>query len=77
MNVQYLSDDKGHITAVQVAIEDWERLRLVHPDINDIDSELSLWQTQLLDQRLKVIEEHPELVRPISELIDVLNRDAD
>jgi|GEM_PF-6763317 len=36
-NVQYLSDDKGQITAVQVAIEDWERLKLVHPEIADID----------------------------------------
>ena len=77
MNVQYLSDDKGRITAVQVTIADWERLKLVHPDIDDIDSQLPQWQIQLLDQWLKSIEEHPEILRPIAELFDVLNSEAD
>jgi hypothetical protein len=39
------------------------------------DSEIQKWQMQLLDQRLKAIEEHPELVRPISELLEILNKD--
>lgn len=39
------------------------------------DTEIQKWQTHLLDQRLKAIEEHPELVRPISELLDILNED--
>jgi hypothetical protein len=41
------------------------------------ETEIPQWQTQLLDQRLKAIEEHPELVRPISELLVVLNNDQD
>lgn len=71
MNVQYLSDDKGHVTAVQVGVEDWQRLKLIHPDIDDTHFELPQWQMQLLDKRLKAIEEYPELVRPISELLDI------
>jgi len=77
MNVQYVSDDKGQVTAVQVSIEDWERLKIVHPDIADIGSTLPQWQTDLLDQRLKAIEDHPELVKPISGIMEILDREAD
>jgi len=73
MNIQYLSDNDGHVTAVQVSIKDWERLKLVHPEITDLDSPLPDWQKALLDKRLATIEKHPELVKPISSLIDKID----
>ncbi len=75
MNVQYLSNDKGHITAVQVAIEDWERLKLVHPEIADSDCEIPEWQLVLIDNRLADIRTNPESIKPISTLIDLLDKE--
>ncbi|MEO6151312.1 MAG: addiction module protein [Mucilaginibacter sp.] len=73
MNVQYLSNDEGKITAVQLPIKDWERLRNVYPNIDNIDSPLPDWQKELLDKRLQSIEEHPERLKPISGLIELLD----
>ena len=77
MDVQYVSDNNGHITAIQVSIEDWERLKLIHPDITNIDSPLPKWQTDILDKRLDDIKNHPEHIKPISKLMDILHQDVD
>ncbi len=77
MNVQYLSDDKGQIKAVQVAIEDWERLKLIHPDIDELNNQLPEWQKKVLDLRLQTIADNPDSLRPISELFDTLDRDVE
>ncbi len=44
MSVQYLTNEKGQITAVQVPIKEWERIKNVVPDIDHIDSKMPLWQ---------------------------------
>lgn len=76
MDLQYVSDDRGQITAVQVSIKDWERLKLIHPDIDDMDSSLPEWQKNLLDQRLADMAAHPEKIRPIEELMAILHREV-
>ena len=37
MSVQYLSNKKGQITAVQVPIQEWERIKIKYPDVDHID----------------------------------------
>lgn len=41
------------------------------------NSDIPQWQKDLLDERLKAIEEHLELVKPIEELIKILYDDVD
>jgi hypothetical protein len=73
MSVQYLSNKSGQITAVQVSISEWELIKSKYPDI---ESNMSLpeWQIELIDKRLASIKENPASVKPITELLEELDR---
>lgn len=73
MSVQYLSDTKGQITAVQVPIEEWKVLKNKYPDIDSVDMSLPEWQMELLDIRLNAIKENPERLLPIDSLLAELD----
>ena len=74
MGIQYLSDEKGQVLAVQFPIEEWELIKSTYPDVVHIGSKLPQWHEQLLDARLEAIENNPERKRPIDELIDELDK---
>jgi len=74
MSVQYLSDEKGQVTAVQVPIEEWELIKSKCPDIDHLDAEPPQWQQELIDTRLDAIIKNPEKIRPISELMEELDK---
>ena len=74
MSLQYLSDENGHVIAVQVPIEDWETLRSKYPEIEAPAASLPDWQKDLIDFRLKSIEENPERILPIDGLMEELDR---
>ena len=73
MSVQYLSDEKGRITAVRVPIEEWEIIKNKYPDVADIDTELPQWQKDIIDARLKDIENNPDSIKPITDLFEELD----
>jgi hypothetical protein len=73
MSVQYLSDEKGEITAVQVSIKEWEMIKSKYPDVMSIDTVLPQWQKDIIDSRLKDINDNPNKIRPISELLNELD----
>lgn len=74
MGLQYLSNKKGQITAVQVPIEEWDRIKRKYPDVDHIDSEVPEWHKELIDSRLHAVENEPDRVKPISDLLDELDR---
>jgi hypothetical protein len=74
MSLQYLSNEKGQVTAVQVPIEEWEMLRSKYPDLDAIDTDLPDWQKELIDTRLNAIKENPGRILPIDLLIEELDR---
>ena len=74
MSVQYLSNEKGQVTAVQLPIEEWEMIRIQYPGIDHLNAKLPEWHKQLIDNRLKDLENNPALIRPISELFDELDK---
>ena len=74
MSVQYLSNEKGQVTAVQLPIEEWEMIKIKYPGVDHLDSNLPDWHKQLIDSRLDALENNPELIRPISELFDELDK---
>jgi hypothetical protein len=69
MSLQYLSDENGHIVAVQVPMKEWEILRNKYPEIEAPVLDLPDWQKELIDSRLKSIEENPGRVLPIDSLM--------
>ena len=74
MSVQYLSNEKGHITAVQVPIKEWEMIKSKYPDIDGIGSALAQWQKDIIDARLDDLQKNPDRIRPISELMEELDK---
>jgi len=74
MGVQYLSDEKGQVTAIQLPIKEWEMLKSKYPDIDHIDYTIPQWHKEIIDTRLGAIEKNPEQIRPISDLIDELDK---
>jgi hypothetical protein len=77
MSLQYLPDGRGQIVAVQVPIEEWEMLKRKYPDIDASTFELPDWQKELIDVRLRAIDEHPERILPIDGLFAELDRDQE
>jgi len=74
MSLQYLSDENGHIVAVQVPIKDWETLLSKYPEIEVPTLDLPDWQKELIDSRLKAIEENPDRLLQIDSLLAELDR---
>ncbi|MFI5139464.1 MAG: hypothetical protein ACHQIM_16700 [Sphingobacteriales bacterium] len=74
MSVQYLSNEKGQVTAVQVSIEEWEIIKSKYPDVDKIGIELPQWQKDLIDTRLADLKDNPARIRPISELFEELDK---
>ena len=74
MSVQYVSDEKGQITAVQLPIKEWEMIKNKYPDVDHIDSVLPQWQKDLIDARLADLKDNPDRIRPISELFEELDK---
>jgi len=74
MSVQYLSNEKGQITAVQVPIEEWEIIKHKYPDVDHINSALSQWQKDIIDARLEDIKNNPDRIRPITDLMEELDK---
>ncbi len=77
MSLQFLSDESGHVVAVQVPIEEWEQLKRKYPDLEAPVYTLTDWQEQLIDTRLQAISENPDSILPIGGLIAELDRDLE
>lgn len=37
MNIQYISDSMGHTTAVQIPIEDWEKMKQKYKELEEVE----------------------------------------
>lgn len=77
MSLQYIADRAGNPTAVIIPIDDWNGIRNKYPEVEAIEGDLPTWQKELLDARLKKINEDPDCLRPINELLDELDKDAE
>jgi hypothetical protein len=73
MSLQYLSNEKGQIVAVQVPIKEWELLKSKYPGLDIQSTDLPTWQKDLIDIRLNAIKENPDNILPIDSLIAELD----
>lgn len=72
MNIQFISDNSGRKTAIQLPIEEWELIKKRYPDVENLVADIPDWQKDILDHRLSLIEQNPNSIRPINELFDEL-----
>jgi len=77
MSLQYLSDETGHVIAVQLPIEEWEQLKSKYPDLEAPAYVIPSWHKELIDSRLQAINENPDCVLPIDSLIEELGREVE
>jgi hypothetical protein len=77
MSVNYVSDSSGKKIAVQIPITDWQEIKNRYPDIDNIESELPQWQKNIIDKRLKEIENNPASVQDIEGLFEELDKEIE
>ncbi len=74
--LQYIFDDRGEAVGVFLPIKDWDELTKKYQDLSLLDGNLLPdWQREIIDQRLAVIKDNPERLRPIQELFDEMEKD--
>jgi hypothetical protein len=60
MNLQFVTDNTGHITAVQIPIKDWKALKKKYKGFeeegNSTSSSSPEWHNELVENELKKIE---------------------
>lgn len=74
MSIQYLSNEQGQITAVQLPIEDWEKIKNLYPEVESIDVSLPEWHKEVLDARLQSLSKNSNKIAPLSALIEELDQ---
>jgi hypothetical protein len=74
MNLQILHDSNGNNSGVYIPPQDWSLIKQQYPDIEEISNDIPKWQKELLTQRLEIIANNPESVKPIQGLFDALNK---
>jgi len=74
MSIQYLSNEHGQITAVQLSIEEWEKIKNRYPEVESFDISLPEWHKEILDTRLQSLSEDSKKTQSLSLLIKELDR---
>ncbi len=75
MSLQYVSDNNGQTTAVLISIEDWQELRKRHPDVDSMEGELPQWQKDIIDERMRLLKEHPDQVTSMEDFLAELDKE--
>lgn len=74
MRLQVIQDGQGRDTGVFIPMEDWTLIKKQYPDIETINADLPQWEKDLIDQRLKDINQNPERLKQGGNLIQELKR---
>lgn len=69
MNLQYLRDSDGNMTAVVVPIEDWNKISEKFVGLE----ELPQWQKDVIDMRLDFVKNHPDKLIPLEDFLAELD----
>ncbi len=72
MNPQYTYDNKGNAIGVFLPIDDWNEIK-----DNFSSEELPQWQKDIIDQRLLLVEQHPEHLIAMDDFIAEMEKEAD
>lgn len=75
MGLQVIQDGKGKNAGVFIPIEEWTKMKVNYPDIDQLDKEIPDWQKDLLDKRLDAIAMDPLRIKPIEHLFNELDSD--
>ena len=69
---QILKDTQGMPMGVFIPMQAWENLTLQYPEIEAFDGEIPQWEKDFIDKRLDMAQNHPERLKPIEKLFEIL-----
>jgi hypothetical protein len=75
MKLQVIQDGSGKNAGVFIPMEDWNLIQSFYPDVTNLQHELPQWQKDLIDSRLDAIAADPKRLKPVENLIDLLNKE--
>jgi hypothetical protein len=68
LQAQIVKDERGKPMGVFIPISDWELIKQRYPDIDNLDTDIPQWEKDFIDERLKVVNDHPEHLHPVKDL---------
>ena len=78
MSLQFIQDNNGNTTGVYIPIEEWQSLKDKYGELQKKEaeniSELTLWQKQLLDERLNDYYQNPADLMDFDKTIDDIEK---
>jgi hypothetical protein len=72
MKLQILQDNSGKEAGVFLPIEDWNLIKRDYPEIEELISEIPIWEQNLIDNRLDQIAQNSERILDGEKLIEAL-----
>jgi hypothetical protein len=69
---QVVTDQQGMPMGVFIPMQSWNTLIVQYPDIAALDTDLPQWEKDFIDERLDMIQRHPERLKPIEMLLKTL-----
>jgi len=72
LDKQILRDLQGIPMGIFLPMPVWENLIHKYPDIEIIDNEPPRWEKDFIDKRLNMVNNHPERLKPVEMLFEML-----
>jgi len=69
---QIITDQQGIPMGVFIPMQAWKTLTIQYPDIEDIGYDIPQWEKDFIDERLAMAKQHPERLKPIETLLNIL-----
>jgi len=72
LDKQILKDRQGMPMGVFIPIQSWNKLVILYPDIETLDTNLQQWEKDFIDKRLDMAQRYPERLKPVEMLFESL-----
>jgi len=72
MRLLVIQDSYRENTGVFIPIKDWALIKTTYPDIETIEEGVPEWEKDLIDERLLIIAQNPDQLKPVNQLFDQL-----
>ena len=77
--LQFIQDNRGNTTGVFIPIEEWQSLKTKYTDLQQEEAatgiELTMWQKQIIDERLSEYYKTPANVANFDKTIDDIEKE--
>ena len=69
---QIITDQQGMPMGIFIPMQAWKSLTLQYPDIEETESDIQQWEKDFIDERLAMVQQHPERLKSVEMLLNTL-----